>query len=244
MIKEVHGIIIHVKEYREHDALLKVLCEDGEILSVSAKGVQKMNSKNAPAVQLFTLARLYVDVHFSSTMQSLRRAEIINSYRKIREDLLKQSIASYFCESIYCSAFDFNMYPMLKKCMDILQKTEKPIQILCLYQAIMNRIHGIEPFVDGCVRCLSPRLIHAISFRDGGFVCVNCLHQEDQIKSKDHLKTFRLLCKANLEHAELIETLTFTPDIFEDLYCFFEEYSGITLKSVRFLKSLFLLENS
>ena len=98
MQEEVCGILVDVKEYREHDALLKVLCEDGSLLSLSARGVRKVTSKNAPAVQLFTLARLQLNYQQTASIQSLRRAEIINSYRKIREDLVKQSIASYFCE--------------------------------------------------------------------------------------------------------------------------------------------------
>ena len=36
MQEEVCGILVDVKEYREHDALLKVLCEDRLLLSLSA----------------------------------------------------------------------------------------------------------------------------------------------------------------------------------------------------------------
>lgn len=244
MLQEISGIIIHVKEYRESDALLKVLCDNGELLSISAKGVQKMNSKNAPAVQLFTSARLYVDVKNSSAMCSLRKAEILKSFRKIREDLMKQSIASYFCECIYRSDFEFDMYPILIRCMNVLEKTERPISILCLFQSIMNRFHGIEPYVDGCVRCMTPHLIQGITYRDGGFVCTKCLRADDKIMTKEHLKMFRILCKADIEHADLIDKLDVTVEVFEDLYHFFEEYSGISLKSVKFLKSLFILEKS
>ena len=121
MQEEVCGILVDVKEYREHDALLKVLCEDGSLLSLSARGVRKVTSKNAPAVQLFTLARLQLNYQQTASIQSLRRAEIINSYRKIREDLVKQSIASYFCECIYRSGFEENVYILLKQSLDILQ---------------------------------------------------------------------------------------------------------------------------
>lgn len=58
MQEEVCGILVDVKEYREHDALLKVLCEDGSLLSVSARGVRKVTSKNAPAVQLLSLIHI------------------------------------------------------------------------------------------------------------------------------------------------------------------------------------------
>ena len=57
------------------------------------------------------------------------------------------------------------------------------------------------------------------------------------------LKTFRLLCKAELEHYELIERLEpFSSENFEELYGFFEDYGGIALKSVRFLRTMFAME--
>ena len=41
------------------------------------------------------------------------------------------------------------------------------------------------------------------------------------------MKTFRLLCKAELEHYELIERLEpFSSENFEELYGFFEDYGG------------------
>lgn len=243
MQEEVCGILVDVKEYREHDALLKVLCEDGSLMSLSARGVRKVTSKNAPAVQLFTLARLQLNYQQTSAMHSLRRAEIVNSYRKIREDLTKQSIAAYFCECIHRSAFEENVYELLKQSLDILQNAEHPLQILCLFQALMNRMHGIEPFVDGCVRCQNTQYIQAVSRRDGGFVCKNCLRPEDHVISRSDLKTFRLLCKAELQHYELIERLEpFTSENFEELYGFFEDYGGVALKSVRFLRTLFAME--
>ena len=70
MQEEVCGILVDVKEYREHDALLKVLCEDGSLLSLSARGVRKVTSKNAPAVQLFTLARLQLNYQQTASIQS------------------------------------------------------------------------------------------------------------------------------------------------------------------------------
>lgn len=59
------------------------------------------------------------------------------------------------------------------------------------------------------------------------------------------MKTFRLLCKAELEHYELIERLEpFSSENFEELYGFFEDYGGIALKSVRFLRTLFAMEGT
>lgn len=65
----------------------------------------------------------------------------------------------------------------------------------------------------------------------------------DHVIPRRDLKTFRLLCKAELEHYELIERLEpFSSENFEELYGFFEDYGGIALKSVRFLRTLFAME--
>lgn len=243
MQEEVCGILVDVQDYREYDALVKVLCEDGTLRTVSARGIRKIASKNAPAIQLFTLARLQLNIQPNATIYSLRRAEIIHSYRLLREDLMKQSIAAYFCECMHRSDLEVDGYILLKQSLDILQDSKYPMQILCLFQAIMNRMHGIEPYVDGCVRCQSVHQIQAISRRDGGFVCHHCLHAQDHVLSREDLKVFRLLCKADLQHYPLLEKLPpFTSDHFEELYGFFEDYGGISLRSVRFLRTLFAME--
>lgn len=250
MNDEFSGIVIDNKEYREHDAILHVLCEDGNILHIAARGIQKVKSKNAPACQLFTYTRMQLNYRETATMQSLKTAEIIKSYRLIREDLTKQSIASYFCECIDKSGFDVDVYSLLKKSLNILESTSHPLRILCLFQAIMNRMHGIEPFVEGCVRCGNQHNIYAISIQDGGFVCKNCYHLEQDIhrtksqkKTIAQLKCFRLLCKADLSHYEILQTYPdFSYEDFEQLYAFFEDYAGIAVKSIHFLRCLMNME--
>ncbi|MGX8851532.1 DNA repair protein RecO [Amedibacillus sp. YH-ame10] len=239
--QEYVGIVVRYQEYREHDAMLHILCENGQLFHVVARGIQKMKSKNAPACQVFTMSRFLLNVNEVGDLHSLKSAEIIESYRKIREDLYKQTIASYMCECLDASAFEEDVFPLLKTSLNILKDTSQPIRILCLFQSIMNRMHGIEPYVESCVRCGSNHNIYAISIVDGGFVCKQCYHSKDnKPKSIVDLKVFRLLCKAELEHYEVLrEGFDFTFANFEDLYAFFQEYGAISIKSVRFLRKLY-----
>ncbi|MEG2507064.1 MAG: DNA repair protein RecO [Longicatena sp.] len=241
---QIEGIVIDFKEYREHDALLQVLDREGNIISMVARGIQKVKSKNASACQLFTFARFQLNVHAHSTLQSLRSAEILDSYRSIREDLMKQSIASFFCECIYKSAFDQNVFVLLKTCLERLQTSDHPILVLCLFQSLMNQYHGIEPMVDSCVRCGNSKHIVGISLNSGGFICEECFNRnEDVKKSVAQLKRFRLLCKAKNEHYDILTTCgCFTFSDFEALYQFFEEYAGIALRSIRFLRHLYAMD--
>ena len=222
MKDELEGIIIRYQEYREHDAILHVLCRKRGIVHVNARGIQKVKSKNAPACQLFTHVRMQLPLQETRSIYTLRSAEIIEGYRHIREDLLKQSIAAYVCECIDASKFEEDVFEVVQTVLDILQETTHPIRILCLFQAIMNRMHGIEPYVDG------------------GFICHSCYRMEqDAMRSKEDLKVFRLLCKAHMEHYDILKSYqAFTYQNFEDLYAFFYEYAGISLKSVKFLKTI------
>ena len=242
--KELEGIVVSFRDYRENDAILHVLCKEFGVINIVARGIQKVKSKNAPACQLFTHVRMQIQYSQTKTLHSLIHAEIIHSYRKIREDLLKQSIASFFCECMDVSHFEDDEFNLLESSLTILEQTNHPMRILCLFQSCMNRLHGIEPYVDGCVRCGSNKNIVALSMLDGGFVCRHCTHLErDEIKTKEELKYFRLLCKAKFEHYDILcQFDDFTFNNFLDLYQFFYEYSGISLKSIKFLKMVANME--
>lgn len=243
MNDQFQGIVIANREYGEHDAMLHVLCENGAVFTIRAKGIQKVKSKNASACQLFTQSRFLLNFRDASPIQSLRSAEIVNSFRHIREDLYLQSIATYMCEAVDVSHFEENIYPLLKQSFDNLAKGNDAMGILCLFQSIVNRLHGIEPYVDGCVRCGTQNQIQAISIMDGGLVCKNCLRSQDAIQKPAQLKTFRLLCKAEMEHYQILQTLP--PFAFTDflmLYDFFAEYAGVNIRSIRFLKHVYTMD--
>lgn len=236
----MEGIVIDIRDYRDHDALLSVMRNDGACISISAKGIQKVKSKNAPACQIFTKSRFYLNYKETASIQSLKSAEIIESYHRIRDDLIKQSIAAFFCELMLHSRFETaQAYELLKTGLDILQSKDDPMAILCLFQAICNRMHGIEMQCDCCVRCGSQRGIYAISLKDGGFVCRTCAKTYDKAYSSKDLKLFRILNKAMLHHYPIVKELDgLCFDHFEQLYSFFEEYAGISMKSIRFLRIL------
>ena len=67
-----------------------------------------------------------VDLKEQRSLHTLQSAVILKSYRKIREDLLKQSIASYFCEMIEKSNFDEDVFSILLEALSCLQDTKNP----------------------------------------------------------------------------------------------------------------------
>lgn len=242
MIRILTGIVLSLQDYREHDAILTVLCEEDGVQSFVARGIRKLSSKNAGSTQVFTHASFYVDFHERKTMHGMRTADIIHSHRLLREDLQKQAIAAIFCECMErIELYDYKeAFHMLADSLSLLENTPQPYALAGLFLAIMNQTNGIEPFVDGCVHCMSLHNIVTISLQDGGFVCKDCFRKEHMVCYPKHeLTCFRLLCKATLPQYKILESYgKWTYHDFIKIYNFFEEYSGIHLKSIRFLKMI------
>lgn len=243
MNKTIEGIILSIRDYKERDAILKVLCKDIGIQSFVARGLRKANSKNLGATQMFTHAKFFVDFHEGKTIHTMKTAEIIQSYRQLREDLLKQTITAVFCECIEkldLDEMDIDAFSFLQNSMIQLSNTTQPYGLLALFFANMNRFCGVEPYVEGCVHCQSTKKIRAVSLLHGGFVCVNCADPtKDMVMSKQDLLCFRLLCLAQMEHFEYLESFQdWTFAHVNMIHRFFEEYSGIYCKSMRFLSHI------
>lgn len=223
------GIVIYTQNYRENDLLLHVLFEDG-IKTLFCKGALKLQSKNAAALQLYACSNFEVLDETKNNL-TLKTATLINGYPYIRDDLVKSVAAQYMCECIDKSkivAFD-----LLATCLSYL--AQDVYTSLCLFQSNLNRILGIEAYVDGCALCNSQQHIVTLSLKQGGFICANCANEESFLKQED-LYLFRLYSKATINNIELLikqypANLNLL-NLFMD-YC--REYSGLYLKSSDFL---------
>lgn len=247
MNKTLKGIILSIRDYKERDAMIKVLCKEVGMQSLIARGLNKANSKNLGAVQVFTHAKFFVEFHEQKTIHTMKTAEIVQSYRAIKEDLLKQTIASVLCECMEkadLDMLDISAFALLQCAMDHLTTTSQPYGLLALFMAQMNRYCGVEPYVEGCVRCQSQKQIRAVSIIDGGFVCAHCVNpNKDIIMQKQDLFSFRLLCLARMENFAALESYqNWTFDHVQMMVRFFEEYSGMHCKSMRFLSCIAKME--
>lgn len=223
------GIVIYSQNYRENDLLLHVLFEN-DIKTIFAKGALKLQSKNASALQLYACSNFEV-LDETKTNLTLKTATLINGYPYLRNDLLTSVAAQYMCEAIDRSkivAFD-----LLQTCLNYLNKDI--YSSLCLFQSILNRLLGIEAYVDGCVLCNGLSNITLLSLKHGGFVCGNCLNQVSSIKQQD-LYLFRLYSKAKLNNIDLlIEKYQANFNILKLFIDYCHEYSGLYVKSSDFL---------
>lgn len=242
MNNSLEGIILSIKDYREYDVILQVLTKDVGIQSFVARGIRKLHSKNAAVCQRFTQAIFYVDYKETQTIHAMRTADMLQSYRKLREDLTKQSIASVLCDMIitFYQEEETVLYETLSFIFDKLNNSSKPYAAASLCLVKLLDLQGMKPDIEHCVSCGRLDDICAFSASDGGFICSHCYHSTiHQIESKINLKCFRLLVLCDLDNYDILEQFTeWNFHHFEALYLFFEKYSGIQLKSMKFLRNI------
>ena len=88
------GIVLKTQSYKESDALVTVYFKDYGKMTLIARGVKKLKSKNASACQSLTLSEFtFIPRNGLST---LIKASSVDFYRYLKEDIELEAYASYF----------------------------------------------------------------------------------------------------------------------------------------------------
>lgn len=240
------GIIISIRDYREYDEIITAITQGGKIDFI-ARGIKKMKSKNASTLQLFCHSNLHL-TKTNSSLCTLIKGDVKNTYKNIRSDLWKQSIASFFSEVIYRifeNEFEVSLFHILEFCLQHLNIENESNLILGLFQSQINKALGIQANVDNCNICHKTSNIVGFSVQQGGFICGDCLHHDYTCAlDKKDLVILRALIKADINHYEILKShYHITYQHFKMLWDFFYEYSGISIKSIYFLDELEILAN-
>ena len=240
-MKEIKGIILSIKDYREYDTLMQIMSEEG-IYSVVGKGHRRMKSKQAPLCQLFAYVSCICHAKNEyATIYTLRSVQMLTYYRKIREDLCKQAIALFFLEAVL-QLKEGELFEHLKYALDLLEDSTKPYAAAALFAAQLTHLQGIDPYVDGCVKCGSKQ-VSGISVEHGGFVCRECMRVQEAVLTVEELRKFRLLQKADYTHYALLESHgDWNLQDLERQLAFLTRYGFLQFNSVELLEKISALD--
>lgn len=235
------GIVLNSKPYKEHDALITVYFKDYGKMTLIARGIKRLKSKNAAAV----LSLTYSEFTFipRKGLSLLIKASSLDYYRHIKEDIFLEAYATYFVEFILKNEDDNcpdqKIFDYLRCSLDALNNGYNYKLVYLLYCAFMLKICGTPLQVDECVRCSEKRNIIAISLQDGGFVCSSCASFHDKILSKETLKAFRHINKYtifDIDEIRLNEEIM--DELIEIMDYYVDEFTGLLLKSRKFIQQL------
>ena len=219
------GIVLKTHPYKESDSLVTVYFKDYGKMTLIARGVKKLKSKNASACQSLTLSEFtFIPRNGLSTMI---KASSVDFYRYIKENLELEAYASYFMEFVLKNEEDnqpdLEIFDTLKKSLDALNHGYPYPLVYLLYNAFILKRCGMALQVDGCVR----------------FVCHDCLSLHDKQLDKVTLKAFRHINKLTIDSIDQLKVPDESIDLLMEIMDYYvDEMTGILFKTKKMIQSL------
>lgn len=142
--RKTEGIILRRKNFSEADRIVTVYSKDFGKIHVIAKGVRKVTSRRSACLELFNHSS-FVLVRGRS-LDIIGEVSVVNIFPFLRKNLLKATLAYYFCELV-----------------DRLTPDEQENQqVFTLLQECLSKISSVQP--KALVREFEERLLTELGF--------------------------------------------------------------------------------
>lgn len=170
------AIILRRTDFGEADRLLTVYTPERGKIRLLAKGVRKTTSRKAGHVELFMLTHMLVAQ--GRTWDIVSQAEVVESYRDLRNDLDRTSQAYYLAELVdrFTEEHDANspLFELLALTLAHLGHADDAFILLRYFELHLLSLTGYQPQLHFCVACqeaLEPVENNYFHFVDGGALC-------------------------------------------------------------------------
>jgi len=208
----VEALVIRVRDLGEADKILVLLTrEEGKVEAV-ARGARRPRNRFAAAAQLFTQVR--AALFRGRSLDTLSQVEITESFRYMREDLLRTAYGTYACElmdeMVKEKQRQESAYLLLLTTLHLLNTPDlDPEPIRRAYELKLLSVLGFRPSLEQCVACGSdPGPAPVVHFAPalGGVLCPTCPSEGEVVHrvSRGTLETMKRLLAGDLRRAHVI----------------------------------------
>lgn len=243
MLEKINGIIIKTRDYGETNKIVTIFSKKLGVFSALARGAKKPKSRMAAVVQPFIYAQFFVYVN--KGLSTIQQGEIIDSYRVIREDIIKTAYAAYIgelsdklIEHQVQVAYLFDQFMLT---LDWIRKHEDVQIPVMMYEMKLYEHGGFLPVITQCVNCHSKSAPFHFSVSEGGLLCRQCVRLDEFAIPLTNVLV-RLLytfAKTSLDQVGSISVKEENVAILRTLLDnYYDKYGGHYLKSKRFLSQL------
>ncbi|WP_440895873.1 DNA repair protein RecO [Amphibacillus sp. Q70] len=243
MLEKVEGVIIRAQNYGETHVIATLFTDKLGKIGVIARGAKKPKSRMAAVSQMFIHGQYLVRI--GKGLGVLEQGEVIQSHRRIREDIVLTAYASYIAELtdklLDEKSPNYFIYQQFMATLKGLTGDKDPLVLTMMYEMKLYKIAGFAPILDYCQRCKQTKDISGFSVKEGGVLCKRCLASDPNHISinQTQLKLLRLFSEVGLERIANIsvkeENKNKIKNILEQYY---DTYGGLALKSKKFLKQI------
>jgi DNA repair protein RecO (recombination protein O) len=249
LLSKCEGIVIRTSDYGEANKVVTIYTREAGKIGLMARGAKKPSSRLASLTQLFTYGHFLVQK--GSGMGTLQQGEVISSMRGIREDIFSTAYASYIVELTDKVTENDKANPFL---FELLYQTLSfmnegyDLEILTyIYELKMLSVLGLSPCLDQCSICQAKDGVFGFSIREGGLICHRCF-EKDPYHFKltpAAVKLLRLFYYIDMKRLGSISVKEETKKQLKQVIDgYYEEYSGLYLKTKRFLNQIENLRQS
>ena len=239
MIKDVEGIIINTKDYKDSSKILDIFTKEYGVIGVISKGCKSLKSNLRSISDKFVFAKFTI-YYKKDKLSILSEASIINNFSNIKKDIKKISYASYILDltnQVYKQSNVLELYNLLINSLVKINEGFNPLIITNILELKYLDYLGIMLNLDECSVCGSKNVI-TLSSDKGGFLCNKCRTYEPIISSKA-IKLIRLYYYVDIEK---ISKLDIDNKVVEEINIFiddyYDRYTGLYVKSKDFIKQI------
>lgn len=242
MIKKIEGIVISAVDYKESSKIINIFTKSDGIIGVIARGCRRVNSKISSGSNILTYGYFYLN-YTNKKMPILNEVDIIDYFKVIRKDLIKTNYSIYLLElasQVYKNDNDNNIYELLISGLDKINNSYDANVITSIIELKLLDYLGIKPIVDRCVSCGNSLDIVTISSYKGGYLCKNCVSDEEvfNIKTLKLIRMFYYVDIKSITKIDVSDNIKREINLFIDDY--YDRYSGLYLRSKRMLYGMMI----
>ncbi|MFZ3578638.1 DNA repair protein RecO [Virgibacillus sp. DJP39] len=243
MLEKIEGIVIKTQDYGETHKIVTIFSKKVGKFSGLARGAKKTKSRMAAVTQPFIHGEFFV--YISKGLSTIQQAEILNSNRAIREDIIKTAYAAYIVELtdklVDLQEPDYYIYDQLSKTMTWISENEEADIPIMMYELKLFKKGGFSPIVDNCLNCNRREDLVSFSIAEGGLLCNRCTFIDPMAIGlpKSIAKLLRVFLEVGLEQVGTITIKEENKVLLRNLLdAYYDQYGGYFLKSKKFLRQI------
>lgn len=236
---ELEGIVIDEKPYGESSKILNIITKEKGIVGVLAKGAKRLKSPLRSISERFCYANFNIS-YKEDKLSILIGADVINPLRNIKTDIKKVSYLNFLSEltrGVLKESNDDRIYNIYLSAILKMEEGFDPSIITNIVELKYLSFLGVSPKLNGCVICGNENVVSVSAYK-GGYVCKEHL-ENDYVVSDKTIKIIRILEYVDISKISKLEVSDqVRKEINDFLDDYYDRYTGIYLKSKKFLKNL------
>jgi DNA repair protein RecO (recombination protein O) len=243
LIQKVEGIVIRTSDYGETNKIVTVYTRELGKIGLMARGAKKPSSRLSAIAQLFTYG--YFLIQPSNGLGTLQQGESISSMKHIKADIYLTAYASYIIEltdkAVEEKKTNPFLFEMLFQTLTYINEGFDSEIVTMIYEMKMLHVIGLYPHLNSCANCNETEARFSFSISEGGFLCHNCSRKDAHVLhiSPSTVRLLKLFHSFDLKRLGNISVKDETKKELKDVISmFYEQYSGLSLKSKKFLKQI------